>query len=214
MKQSSEQCLRGNMLCRTILFEHDDHLMPTDFHRRSDLHLMKVRRVHHCRDFFQYIDVFSISGKTIHSLVPEYHTHRGTCFAICLFIWEVVIICKSFVASSRTDSASDVHVTVDNIFPYIAHGGEVFFIASMCGHVGSTCVKIHSTYSMPSDFFLLFYRNQVLCITGIFPIRPGIAFSQSFSSFRKKPVGQLEIFHIFGGVDTTLQVPVLILHVR
>ena len=139
---------------------------------------------------FQYINVLGIAFQRIHSLIPKNHPNRSTGLAVCIFIGEVIIHRKTFIASRRSYPSSHVHVPVHDIFPNRLHGIHVAKVIFGGSHIGSTRVEIHRSYRMARNFLLLLYRYIILRIfRSPMWIVPDSSFAMAMSSLLQKPIG-------------------------
>ncbi len=147
----------------------------------------------------QYINILCIGSELVHSHIPEYHTHRGTGFAIGFGIGQIIIDGKPLVMSRRANAPGNVHISVHHVIPKPVQRGNISGIVLHGGHIGHSAIEIHGSDSVPSDFRHLPDRDIVLIIPGI--PRPFITTrSMPVPPLFEKPVGKIKILFLPGNL--------------
>src|SRR5690349_18261214 len=124
-------------------------------------------------------------------MVPEHHSNRSTGFAIGFSIGKIVVLGKSFIVTRRTNSAGEVHVPVNHVFPDSLHRFQIVSVMGHSGNIGRAAVQIHRTNSMPSDFSLLLYWCAILAIISTPTERPDHPLPVTVASLIQIPLRQL-----------------------
>ena len=148
---------------------------------------------------FQYIHVAGIAGERRHTLIPKDHANTSACFAVSIFIRQIVINSESFIAPGGSDPSGYIEVAPNYIFPHEIHS---FLITCIAGHrtdIRSPRIQIHRTNRMTGYLLLVFNRYGILRISRIIPLVPNLAFPISMSALIQKILGQLDVPLFSGG---------------
>ena len=111
-----------------------------------------------------YIDILRLTRHQEHSVVEEHITHRSTSLVVSVKVWQIVCRAKALDTWNSTQTAVDMHLTINDIVPDRVQRWHQSSVAIHCHHISHTRVEVCSTNRVTHSLHLLTHWNMSLRI--------------------------------------------------